>query len=81
MTQGREVVSIGTPLIVIIRDMETGGAPRRLRVLSPTAVIELGSIGRIVWSQFVVPATRSDKKASVAELDLSMIKRVESNEK
>lgn len=61
--------------------METGGAARCLRVLSPTAVIELGSVGRIIRSQFIVPSMRQDKKASVVELDLSTIERLESDGK
>lgn len=48
--------------IIIIRNMETGGATSSLRILSPTAIIELGSIWRIVRSQFIVPYNPCHKK-------------------
>ena len=41
--------------LIIIRNVESSGAARCLRVLSPTTVIELGSIRRIIGSQFIVP--------------------------
>lgn len=50
MIRDRNITSI-----IIIRNMETGGAARRLGVLSPTAVIELGSIWWVIGSQFIVP--------------------------
>ena len=42
--------------VFIIRDMKVGGAARSFRVLSPTAVIEFGSIWRIIGAQFIVPS-------------------------
>lgn len=47
---GREISSL-----VIVGNVETSGAARCPGVLSPTTVIELGSIRWIIRSQFIVP--------------------------
>lgn len=44
------------PLFIIIWNMKTGGAARCIHILCSTAIIKLGSIGRIVRSQLVVPS-------------------------
>lgn len=44
--------------------MEIGGAAYCIRVFSATAIIELGSIGRIIGSQLIIP------KASIMQKEL-----------
>lgn len=49
-------------IIIIIRNMETGGAARCFRIFSPTTIIEFGSVWWIIWAQFVVPDNNKTSK-------------------
>lgn len=62
--------------LVVIRNMEIGGAAQCLWVLCSAAVVEFGSVWWIIWTEFIVPSTRTKNQKTNGSMVMLILDQV-----
>lgn len=62
--------------LVVIRNMEIGGAAQCLWVLCSAAVVEFGSVWWIIWTEFIVPSARTKNQKTNGSMVMLILDQV-----